>query len=65
MKDFDRKELQELRQRAEEHAESIPNNHWKRAYEQLTDALDRLDAMEARTEEWECSKLKRIKCYPA
>ena len=48
---FEREELQDLRARAVELAESVPNNHWQRAYRQLADALDRLDAMEARTED--------------
>ncbi len=51
MDNFTRKELQELRERAVGHAKSVPNNHWQRAYRQLADAADRLDAMEARTEE--------------
>jgi len=34
-----------------ENAKAVPNNHWQRAYKQLADAADRLDAMETRTEE--------------
>ena len=51
MKGFTRKELQDTRNKAIDNAESVPNNHWKRAYKQLADAADRLDAMEARTED--------------
>ena len=50
-KDFEREELQDMRDRAVGRAETVTNNHWKRAYKQLADAADRLDAMEARTEE--------------
>ncbi len=51
MKEFEREELQDIRAKAEENAEAVANNHWKRAYKQLADAADRLDAMEARSEE--------------
>ena len=50
MKEFTREELQNIREKAVDNAESVANNHWKRAYKQLADAVDRLDAMEARTE---------------
>ena len=50
-KDFEREELQEMRDRAVDNAEIVANNHWKRAYKQLADAADRLDAMIARTED--------------
>ena len=50
---FTREELQDIRERAVENAEAVKNNHWKRAYKQLADAADRLDAMEARTEDRE------------
>lgn len=44
-----RSNLQELRDAAAELAVEIPNEHWKRAYLNLSDAADKLDAMEART----------------
>ena len=47
---FGRSELQELRRRAEEMEACVLNPHWKRAYLNLADALDRVDAMIARTE---------------
>lgn len=53
MEEFTREELQGIRNKAVENAEAVPNNHWQRAYRQLADAADRLDAMEARTEEKE------------
>ncbi len=51
MEEFTREELKDLRDKAVANAESVPNNHWQRAYRQLADALDRLDAMEARAED--------------
>ena len=48
---FTREELREIRNRAVKCAETVANNYWKRAYKQLADATDRLDAMEARTED--------------
>lgn len=51
--DFTREELQEIRAKAVNNAEAVANNHWKRAYKQLADATDRLDAMMARTEDKE------------
>jgi len=56
MKEFTREELQNLCKKAEENAKAVPNNHWIRAYRQLADAADRLDAMEARTEEHTCGE---------
>lgn len=53
MTEFEREELQGIRDKAVENAEHVADNHWKRAYKQLADAADRLDAMEARTEEKE------------
>lgn len=50
---FTREVLQGIRDDAVRASESVPNNHWQRAYRQLADAADRLDAMEARTEEKE------------
>ena len=50
-KDFEREELQEIRDRAIGRAKTVTNNHWRRAYKQFADAADRIDAMEARTEE--------------
>ncbi len=49
--EFTREELQDIRGKAVLNAEAVPANHWQRAYKQLADAADRLDAMEARTEE--------------
>ena len=49
MSEFERKELWEIRSRAEKQAEIVANPHWKRAYHWLADAADRLDAMIART----------------
>lgn len=51
MEMFSREVLQGIRNDAVKMAESVPNNHWQRAYKQLADAADRLDAMEARTED--------------
>lgn len=51
---FSRDELIELRKRAEDMAQIEGlNPHWMRAYLQLADAADRLDAMIARTQEKE------------
>ncbi len=49
--DFEREELRNIREKAVEQAISCPNNHWTRAYKQLADAADRLDAMMARCED--------------
>ncbi len=49
--EFTREELQGIRDKAVENADSVPNNFWQRAYKQLADAADKLDAMEARTED--------------
>jgi len=53
MERFSREVLQGIRDDAQEMVGRIENNHWRRAYEQLADAADRLDAMEARTEDKE------------
>lgn len=53
LKEFTREELRSIRKKAVDNAEAVPNNHWQRAYRQLADAADRLDAMEARTEDKE------------
>lgn len=53
MEEFTRDELQNIRKKAVDNAKAVPNNSWQRAYKQLADAADRLDAMEARTEERE------------
>ena len=50
---FSREILQGIRDDAEKMVEHTVNNHWRRAYKQLADAADRLDAMEARTEDKE------------
>ena len=50
MKNFTRTELQDLRERAEILADVVPSIPWKRAYMELADSLDRLDAMIARCE---------------
>ena len=50
--EFERKELQKLRQRAERAAgEYEINTSWKRAYLRLSDAANTLDALIARSEE--------------
>ena len=50
---FTREELRDIRNEAVKCSEAVQNNHWQRAYRQLADAADRLDAMEARTEDKE------------
>ena len=52
-KDFEREELQEIRDRAVGITETVGNDHWKQALKQLAGAADRLDAMIARTEDKE------------
>ncbi len=49
--DFEREELQDIRKKAVKNAGSRANNLWTRAYKQLVDAADRLDAMMARSED--------------
>ncbi len=49
--EFTREELQNIRDKAVENASQVPNSSWQRAFKQLADAADRLDAMEARTED--------------
>ena len=49
-KDFEREELQEIRDRAVRITETVGNDHWKQALKQLAGAADRLDAMESRLE---------------
>jgi len=51
--DFTREELQDLRDKAVMNAERVASNHWRQAYKLLAGAADRLDAMEARTEDRE------------
>lgn len=51
MEDFTREELQEIEQRATAMASNVKNQFWIRAYLNLTDACDRLDAMIARSED--------------
>lgn len=46
---FSREVLQGIRDDAWDIAKEIPNEIWQRAYRQLADVADRLDAMEART----------------
>jgi hypothetical protein len=48
-KSLTREMLQGIRDDALELGNNIPNENWQRAYKQLADAADRLDAMEART----------------
>jgi len=50
---FGRDRLQKIRDEAHQLAEcgGVTNINWQRAYAQLADAADRLDAMVARTEE--------------
>lgn len=47
---INRQFLQELRDSAEGMVSRNPNPDWRRAYQQLADAADRLDAMEARSQ---------------
>ena len=52
MKDFTRKELQQLRMKAEDQAGVYQlNTSWKRVYLRLADAASILDAFIARTED--------------
>jgi len=48
MEKFPREVLQGIRDDATIMADVVKNDHWKRAYRELADATDRLDAMEAR-----------------
>ena len=47
---FSRVELQELREKAIASKKGVINPQWNRAYDQLADAADRIDAMKARLE---------------
>lgn len=49
----ERKEMQNIRKKAEKNAAEVPSKLWKRAYLRLADAADKIDAMIARTEEKE------------
>lgn len=49
--EFTRTELQELRDKAIADSDTAADNRWRQAYIQLAEAADRLDAMEARTED--------------
>lgn len=51
MEDFTREELQGIEQRAAGMANKDINPFWRRAYLNLADACDRIDAMTARTED--------------
>ncbi len=51
MSNFTRDELQDICLRAQEHANVVKNTNWIDAYGDLAAAADRLDAMEARTED--------------
>ena len=48
--DLNRQELQEIREAALEGELTCENELWKRAYRDLQDVADRLDAMRARCE---------------
>ncbi len=48
--EFEREELIKLRDRAKKASEIVSNPTWKRAFIVLEDALDKIDAMLARTE---------------
>ena len=48
---FERKELQDIRSRALEAAVNVNNRCWIDAYRNLAYATDRLDAMNARSED--------------
>jgi hypothetical protein len=50
MREFTREELQNIRDRAEDSAQVFPSIYWKRAYENLADSANNLDAIMARTE---------------
>ena len=43
--------LQKLRREAEKREKEVANPYWRRAYIDLADAVDRLDAITARVEE--------------
>jgi len=59
--EFERKELQKLRQRGERAAGDFEiNTSWKRAYLALSDAANILDALIARSEE----EKSRMDCSP-
>ena len=45
---FTREELQDIRSRAEDAGSTVPNWHWRAAYNDLAQAADHLDAMIAR-----------------
>lgn len=45
----EREEMQAIRENAETKAREVPNQAWKRAYLNLADAADRIDAMLVRT----------------
>jgi len=47
---FNREELQALRERAKNCRDAGANEPWARAFMDLYDALDRLDAMKSRSE---------------
>ena len=48
MEDFEREELQGIREKADINS-VCANSHWQRAYERLADAADTLDGMMARS----------------
>ncbi len=49
--EFTRDELQDICIRAENQANTVRNQLWQRAFRELADAADKLDAMEARSED--------------
>ena len=51
MSEFTRDELESIIEQAENEANTVKNVHWQRAYRDLADAANCLDAMEARTED--------------
>ena len=51
MESFTREELQTIRKKAVENANEVKNSYWKNAYIEFAYAADKLDAMEARTED--------------
>jgi len=50
MNSFSRSELQNIREKAIASKKGVINPQWNRAYDQLADAADRIDAMKARLE---------------
>lgn len=61
MEDFTREELQGIERKALNMSYESLNEFWQRAYRNLADACDRLDAMMARTIDYDEILLETIK----